>query len=226
MPLLNAASAIYVGESLIDAAYMGAVQAWSPATPPGSFTSLDPARTGSGITLSNNNLTASGTGANISVALVPKSAATANYYWEAAVDVLPSYVAVGVFPDTGTFDGEFLGQSDGGGAWSDGSTNYGSAYQSGSMFGYGEGDVLQLWLYLGLLYIGRVGDGWWRGDTNVFEPTPHLGGGHVFDVPDATSVSPAMSFFDGSTDSITFNFGASAFAGSVPSGGVGGWPDS
>jgi hypothetical protein len=196
------------------------------APPSASHTTLDPARTGSGITLSNGNLTATGTGPNIACALIPKNAGTANYYWEGTVGTFASYIAVGVFPDTGAVvSGDFLGGADGGGAWSDGSTNYGPAYQSGSFFTFGGGDILQFWLYLGLLYIGRVGDGWWRGDTSVFDPTPRLGTGHVFDVPDVTNVSPAMSFFDGSVNAITLNFGDSAFAGTVPSGGVGGWPD-
>jgi hypothetical protein len=229
MPVLNLADSLRLGTQIVSRACFGADEVWavdsSGGAPPGGFTSLDPARTGSGITLSDANLTATGTGANISAALAPKLVSSAAYYWEATVGVLPSYVAVGVFPDSGTVDGDFLGGTDGAGAWSDGSTNTGPAYQAGSMFTYGSGDVLQLCLFGGLMYIGRIGDGWWNGLTSAFEPTlPVAANGHVFDVPDITNVSPAMSFFDGSTDAITFNFGASAFAGSVPAGCTG-WPD-
>jgi hypothetical protein len=170
----------------------------------------NPEDKGPSVTLSGNNLTA--TGASWNGARATISNTTGKWYFEIAF-VSGTYVGCGVASAAASLTSEFSNNAQGWGYYSHGwIANNGSASATS---GYGAGTVCRVALDLGAgkLWLG-AGSSWVGGGNPAAGTSPTY-----------TSVSgtlfPIVTVYGGA--SVTANFGQSAFAYSVPEGFNAGW---
>lgn len=205
-----------------------------------AYTTLDPAKTGSTITLSGGNLIATG-GTSYATSIAKKGLTSGTAYWEVKATTVGasghgSDFFVGVSDGSSNLN-SYLGSDShgwgiqGGGSAGGSSTNY-FPYHSGSSSSntgktlYNTGDVVGI-------AIKSTGTGTWsvwiRGtDGNWMTGDPVAGTSPMWNITGVTTLYPAVALErHNSGDPFpveTLDFGSSAFTYAVPSGFTGGVP--
>ena len=169
-------------------------------------TTLDPAKKGPDLLLSNGDLRVTHDTLNTwetVLATVSKTTATTTGYYFEVTPVFTTFsrigIAVAAIDVTGFMYIAATASSQG--ASSDNASGFGTAYATG--------DVIGIYLKNSKIYFRR--NGTWTGD-----PVAETGGTAV---SVGTPVFPAISL-NAATEYADANFGATAFAGAIPSGGV------
>ncbi len=171
------------------------------------------------ITLSNGDLTATGTDTGMVLTDGSLDAATANNYWEVHIDAMPvtHNLMLGISPSSEIgFDGNFPGYIRGWGLKSIGDTYANGERGYGFLPTYGAGDTVKILLKHGSLYFGLAG-GAWAGDPIAETGTWATGISGQY----APGFSAYQSY--GIDRIITVNFGATPFLDTPPAGATG-WP--
>lgn len=201
-----------------------------PVVPPVTYVTLE-AATVTAVTLSGGNLTAANTGTTSADqgARVASSAGktSGKYYFEMTCGVVTAggNRGVGVGTTASTYTGMGTNGTTGlisyasGTAYSGGSTTGGgvaSVWANGKVFGF----AINLDLRRGWIRVNPAGI-WNNNAAN--DPVANVGG---LVIPAGTMVPLVVFGGTGGTagNNISFNFGASAFNGAVPSGFTAGWP--
>ena len=171
------------------------------------------------ITLSNGDLTATGTDTGMVLTDSSLDAATANNYWEVHIDAMPvtHNLMLGISPSSEVdFDGNFPGYIRGWGLKSIGDTYANGERGYGFLPTFGAGDTVKILLKQGSLYFGLVG-GAWTGDP--------IAGTGTWATGISGKYAPGFSAYQsyGIDRIITVNFGATPFLDTPPA-GARGWP--
>lgn len=181
-----------------------------------STTTLDPANKGANVTLSLGNLKGTATSTTNSVTRSIANYSTLKYYFEFTLGTA-SNSAVGIC-NSGTSLTDFLGgnvNSMGtyGGGWTNagGGTTTGPSFVSGHTYGMAL-DIGNRAAWV----IDITAAGQWNSNGTA-DPTTNTNGA-AFIVGCATGAVYAAVTLGNSGDNITFNFGATPFAGSLPPG--------
>ncbi len=181
-------------------------------TPPPVFNAatLDPAHRGSGITLSNGNLTARAAAFQNAVWATGAIAGDSIgcRYWEVTLDELPEdwyHVYPMLIDVAATGDPQY-------------SAGEGWDINAAGVPDFVPGMVVSACLKDGALYFGTVAGGWLNGGN------PDAGTGAIATL-DSRLVAPGVGFLIvlAGAGQVTFNFGGSAWAGTPPTGATG-WP--
>jgi len=163
----------------------------------------------SGITLSNGNLTATGSSSEVAVRATAGKT-SGKYYWEVTAEsATSSYAQVGIMSMSSQLDFGLGSVGPGAGyalsgtitSWATGATA--CTYSTGAVIG------IALDLDTGMLYFSR--DGVWQAGGKPESSTGGIGFGGT-----SQTMYPAVSL--GIGDVLTANFGQSAFAHTPPSG--------
>ena len=171
------------------------------------------------ITLSNGDLSATGTDTGMVLTDGSLDAATANNYWEVHIDAMPvtHNLMLGISPSSEVdFNANFPGYIRGWGLKSIGDTYANGVRGFGFLPMYGEGDTVKILLKHGSLYFGLVG-GAWAGDPIAETGTWATG--------IIGKYAPGFSAYQsyGIDRTVTVNFGATPFLDTPPAGAKG-WP--
>jgi hypothetical protein len=194
------------------------------------FSSLNPATKGSNVTLLNSNLTASNGASSRTGARSVQSKSSGKYYFEALVaaktNSTPNEHFIGIATEEVTYADVAKAASMAAGVYADNATtstiqvNGVSTGTSVGASSAGDRYCFSVDLDNGMLWV-RLNNGNWN-NSGTANPATNTGGfalsnmtGMAFSPVWATPVSG---------DSVTFNFGDSAFSYSVPSGFTSGWP--
>jgi hypothetical protein len=179
---------------------------------------LDPAALGSGVTLSNGNLTAEQTGAGgANNTLATAHHASGKYYYEFTVNASLDNTQIGI-ANAATARSEYLGEISGhsignyaaGGSWlGAGGTTSAPFLINGQSYGVAiDLDNKKAWSKL----VSMAGD--WNRDASA-DPATGVNGATFASI--SGEVYPAISLNDPG-DKVTFNFGSLAYLGTPPSG--------
>jgi hypothetical protein len=199
--------------------------------PPITPTALNPSDKDSHITLSGNNLTAAGTAGWTGLVRAVSGKTSGKYYWEATFNAAAAQSGVGVALSTlpvatTTFSNVSTGKCglvQNATVFVDGASTFSIDGVGGSSIVFGaiasgtvicvavDLDVKEVWYRLGAA-------GNWN-NSAARNPATGVGGANI---PTVTTAYPTLCF--GGADSITANFGATAFVGTVPAGFTSGWP--
>ena len=182
-------------------------------------TTWNPADKSADVTLSGGNLTAANDGSSSNETAVRAIAnhSTGKYYYEVTINTAGAGVGVGFCDSTEDLDSvSFLGGSASGCAM----YTAGSVFPSGGdLGGFTNGDVVCVAIDMSTKMV------WWRtnaGDWNNNPAANPAAGTNGFDGSAmGTPIYPCVDL-EGATDSITANFGGSAYAQAPPS-GFGNW---
>jgi SPRY domain len=187
----------------------------------GALANLDPANTNAGITLSNNNLTATGNSGvvNYSNTRSLTSHSSGKYYFEVTFTTfVDGNAGVGLLNASESVPTDFLGDTDNSiGYFGFGEMFFGGAQVGTTTAAFVQGDVFTLAVDLTnqLIWIGKNGTNW--NGSGTANPATGVGGISI-------SALPGPVFAAGNVytngNSVTFNFGATSFAFTEPSGFV------
>lgn len=187
-----------------------------PGTPTVTPTTLNPSDRGSGVVLSNGNLTAASTaGDNHSIVRATTSRTSGKYYFEVKLDSSDNDVAAGVANSSLLLDGSiWLGGSNNAvGAWFNDQQSWinGAGSPAWSLFSQNNIGCVAVDFDAKKIWFRRGSEAWDQSSTD----NPATGaGGRSFSVISGPYF-PAVQVAAGT---VTVNFGASAFAYAAPSG--------
>lgn len=187
-----------------------------------AYTTLNPADKSANVTLSNGDLTAKTNGTIGSVRAVTGKS-SGKYYIEALVDLLSTPQQWGIgFCNSATslavVIGKDTGQANNFSYLGNGNVVKQNVNQSTSHTDPVTGDLI------GMAIDIDAGKAWFRlNGTWQKGGDPAAGTGNVVSFTAGTTMFPAIGARD-NNDGATYNFGASAFSGSVPTGFTSGWP--
>jgi len=175
-----------------------------------------------GVTLSNGNLTLQtydGGGAAYVGSTSGKNAATANIYWEVHADSVGASTAdlcgIAIAGYTsGAPGGSYDGSTPHAYGFAPNGTILANQSSIATVGTYATGDTIKFLLKNGKFYVGKVGVGWYNSGDPVAETGYVVGGLTSNWVPGAGSGGPL-------TYQWTYNFGATAWADTPPSGATG-----
>ena len=191
--------------------------------PPAPFTptTWNPDDKGSNVTLSNGNLTMVSTGSDGRGVRSVASVTSGKYYWENIIDV-DSNSAVGIMTSAANVDRYPGFDTNGIGYWSDHRITFGSLFDLG-FDTYTTSDIISVAIDMGTGKIWFAKNGVWQGSGD-----PANGTNAVQDLNGSisllTELSPNNIFVGagraatGGSNTITANFGATAFVHTVPAG--------
>lgn len=186
-----------------------------------SFAAYDPARKGTGVTLSGGNRTIDISGLYMGCGTNPQTLATANFYNEHHRNS-GAFMGCGITISgslTDQYQGAYAGQCT---VWEDGTYDYVSGLDvAPNRPNYSSYTDLKFLFNSNGLFLGRVGVGWWNTTASDWTGDPTVSSNAII-----RSISAgAYSFGTTSISSInaTTNFGNASFSDSPPGGSVG-WP--
>jgi hypothetical protein len=187
----------------------------------GSTTTWNPADSGTKVALSGGNLTAAHT-STTGVAIVRSVAShsTGQFYWEITVNTTgAATLGIGIANATKNLNTTFLGgTTDGVGYYSNGGVSYNSATAQ-TIQTFTSGDVVGVAIDIANkgLWIRKNGGNWNNsGTANPVTNTGSITNSNTFLVWNA-AVFAAVDV-EGTTDSVTANFGATAYGTAAPAG--------
>lgn len=184
----------------------------------GATTSWDPANKAASINLTNSNLTATASSPpNVVGVRSIASASSGKKYWEFSVLANGGSIQVGIAMSTWDYTTSSVGSGTGVGL-SGGGTVFGTG-GNGTHYAVGDRCCFALDISAKLLWCRNIDIGpLWNQDGSA-DPATGVGG---LDVSAYTAPFFAAASFNTSADSLTVNFGATAYAATRPS-GYGDW---
>jgi hypothetical protein len=201
--------------------------AWLPGAwhqkPGSALTTWNPSDKDTGITLSNGNLTATGTpsGGDGMVRAVQSHSGSGKYYIEFTTGATYAGIDTGVGIATSAATGIGLGSNSANGFTVVGGTLWFNGASTGHGIGAsGPGEVICMAVDLGakLGWFRLNGGGWTGSGTLSGDPASGLNGLDISALFASNAAYPVFVGTNGSNSIVTANFGGSAFAQAVPSG--------
>lgn len=190
-------------------------------------TSWDSSTKGTNLTLSNGNLTITGTAASYATVRAFASASSGKKYWEMTLTTrvtAQASITAGGFGVSTASTSNFLGSNTVANAsigWAGDGKIYKNSFVLSTIQTYTSGDTLCFALDLdnGKIWFRTNGGNWNNSVTD--NPATNTGGQTISGMA-AGAIFPMAASGNGNGDVMTANFGASAYAQSVPS-GFGNW---
>jgi hypothetical protein len=202
-----------------------------PAIPPATYATLDGTPTNA--TLSNGNLTATHSNSTTnSGARTASVKTTGKYYFEVTINLNAALSGIEILKSSaayatgGTFVSETVVLVGSGGG-----NPFGQILVDSGSTGFALGAITGA-TTLGvavnftntLVWFRIAPSGNWNGNGTADPATNTNGAALAGAVVGGSAAGPTCLFYGDNTETCTFNFGASAFSGTVPSGFTSGWP--